>query len=145
MTLQKCLRLRICAYIRLFQTFYLCLNVFLLLKHLRISLVIYQTDLMADSAQTQIRIILTQKQTVLRTGSHHTVRLVIFLGYQIINQNANVRLGTIQNHRFPSQYLHSCVYACHKALYGCFLITGASIKLTAAEQSFNCLKLQRQL
>ena len=70
---------------------------------------------------------------------------MILLSYQVIDQNTDICLGTIQNHRFPSQYLHSCVYACHKALYGCFLITGASIKLTAAEQSFNCLKLQRQL
>ena len=99
---------------------------------------------MTNSAQTQIRIILTQKQTVLRTGSHHTVRLVIFLGYQIINQNANVRLGAIQNHRFPAKHLHSRVNACHKALYCCLLVTGAAIKLAATEQAADSLKLQRQ-
>ena len=61
MTLQECLDFWIRTYIGFFQTFYLSLNVFFLLKQLCISFIIYQTNLMADSAQTQICIILTQK------------------------------------------------------------------------------------
>ena len=61
MTLQECLSLRIRTYIGLFQTFYLSLNIFFLLKQLCISFIIYQTDFMTDSAQAQICVVLTQK------------------------------------------------------------------------------------
>ena len=70
---------------------------------------------------------------------------MVLFGHQIIDENADISLGTVQNHLLSAKDFHRSIYPCHKALYSCFLITGASIKLTAAEQSFNCLKLQRQL
>lgn len=54
-----------------------------------------QTDLMTDRSQTKIRIILAQKQTILCTGCHHTIWLMVFLCHKVIDQNTDITFGTI--------------------------------------------------
>ena len=67
---------------------------------------------------------------------------MILLGHQIIDQHADICLGTIQHKRLSSQHLHGRIDTCHKSLDSCLLITGASVKLPATEQTGNRLKLQ---
>ena len=98
---------------------------------------------MTNPHQTQVGIILTQKQTILCPGCHHAVRLMVFLRHQIINQNTNICLRPVQNKTLSPQNLHRRVYTGHKALYRRFFIAGTAVKLAAAEQAADGLKFQR--
>ena len=100
---------------------------------------------MPDRGKTQIRVVLTQKQAVFRTRRHHPVRFMVFFGNQIVDQDTDICLGTVEDDRFFSQHFARRIDTRHKALYRRFLITGASVKLTAAEQSPDRLKFQRCL
>ena len=70
---------------------------------------------------------------------------MVLFGHQIIDENADISLGTVQNHLLSAKDFHRSIYTCHKALYSCFLITGASVKLTACKQAADLLKLQCRL
>ena len=100
---------------------------------------------MSDPAKSEIRVVLTQEQTVLRSRCHHAVWLMIFLCHKIIDKDPDIRLGTIKNHRALLLKLPRRVHTGHKALNGCLLISGASVKLAAGEQSVNIFKLQGRL
>ena len=51
-----------------------------------------QTSLIALSAQTQIRIVLAEQQTIFRAARHHSVRLVCAFCNQIVYQSADICL-----------------------------------------------------
>ena len=59
---------------------------------LLVCLVLKLAFLCAFPEQKDRRIVLSQKQTVLCPGSHHTVWLMTFLCNQIIDQNADISL-----------------------------------------------------
>ena len=70
---------------------------------------------------------------------------MIFLGHQVIDQNANVRLGTVQDQHFLSKYLLRRIDSCHQTLSGRFLISGTSVELTAGKQPMDRLEFQRRI
>ena len=47
-----------------------------------------------------------------------------------------------QQRLFPAFYLHSCINSRYEALSGCFLISGASVKLSAAEKALDLFEFQ---
>ena len=145
MSLQERLNLLVRTDIRLLETCDLRLNGLFFPKYILVLFIGYKTDLMSDPAKSEIRIVLTQEQTVLRSRCHHAVRLMIFLCHKIIDKDPDIRLGTIKNHRVLLLKLSRRVHTGHKALNGCLLISGASVKLAAGEQSVNIFKLQGRL
>ena len=64
---------------------------------------------------------------------------------KIIDQNPDIRLGTVKDHCTLLLQLSRRVDAGHEALNGSFLVSGASVKLAAGEQSVNIFKLQGRL
>ena len=88
---------------------------------------------MPDRGKTQIRVVLTQKQAVFRTRRHHPVRFMVFFGNQIVDQDTDIRLGTVKDHCTLLLQLSRRVDAGHEALNGSFLVSGASVKLAAGE------------
>ena len=90
---------------------------------------------MAVVAQSEVRIILAQQQTVLRPAGHHAVRLVIFLIHQIVDQHAYIGFRTVQYKRLPAPY-HICgIYAGHQSLGRSFFVAAAAVELSGAEHA----------
>ena len=88
-----------------------------------VSLIIDQADFPAFFAKTEICVVLAEKQTILSTACHHSIRLMVFFCYQIIDENADICLGAIQDQLFFSFYFHGCVDSCDQTLSGCFLVS----------------------
>ena len=61
---------------------------------------------------------------------------------QIINQNSDISLGTVNDDPFLALQLSRRINTRYKPLRCCLLIPGASVKLPAAEQPFDIFKLQ---
>ena len=118
------------------------LNGFFFSKNCLISFFIDQTCLIPFLAKTEIGIILSQKQAIFCTAGHHSVRLMVFFCYKIIDQYANISLRAIQYKLFLTFYFHCGIDSGNQPLCGSFFISGTSVKLSAAEQTFNFLKLQ---
>ena len=51
-----------------------------------------QAQRISPLRQSQIRIVLTQKQSVFRARSHHSIRLMALLSHKVIDQDPNVSL-----------------------------------------------------
>ena len=103
-----------------------------------------QPRLVAVLPQPQIRIVLPQHQTVLRTGGHHTVRLPVLLGHQIVDEHSDVGFRAVQNERFLPLYLSCGVDPGHQAL-GCRLfVSAAAVELPGAEDAFDIFQFQRE-
>ena len=83
-----------------------------------------QSDTVAGRSQSQIGIVLSQKQAVFRTAGHHSVGFVGSLGDQVVNQRADIAVGALQDHRFFMQNLKGGIDAGNQALRCGFLIPG---------------------
>ena len=57
-----------------------------------VSLIIDQADFPAFFAKTEICVVLAEKQTILSTACHHSIRLMVFFCYQIIDKNTDICL-----------------------------------------------------
>ena len=123
----------------------LLLNLSSLLAESIISIFIDKSNLISDGSQTHIRVILPQNQPVLCPGRHHPIRFMILLRHQIVDENADICLRTIQNHRLLSLTFSRRIDAGDQPLSRRLLITGTSVKLSPAEKSADLLKLQGQL
>ena len=77
--------------------------------------------------QTQIRVVLTQQQSVLCSGGHHAVGFSVVLGHQIVNQHADITFPAIQHQGLFVQNLHSSVDSGDQSLTGRLLVTAASV------------------
>ena len=66
-----------------------------------------------------------------------------FFRNQIINQNTNISIRTLQDHLIPSKHLHRRINTGHQSLCRRFLVSRTAIKLTAAEQTTDFLEFQR--
>ena len=118
------------------------LNGFFFSKNCLISFFIDQPCLIPFLAKTEIGIILSQKQSIFCTAGHHSVRLMIFFCHKIIDQHANISLGTIQYKLLLTFDFHCCIDSGNQSLCSSFFISRTSVKLSAAEQTFNLLKFQ---
>ena len=112
------------------------------------SLILFFCDkacLISSAAQAKICIILAEKQSVLCAAGHHPVRLMVFLRYKVVDQNADIRLGTVKDHLLSALYLHRRIDSRYQSLGCCLLITGTSVKLSGAEKSSDLFKFQSRI
>ena len=100
---------------------------------------------MTDRRQTQIRVVLPQEQPVFGSGRHHPVWLMAFFCHKIIDENADISLGTVDHDAFLPLQLPSRIDPGDQPLCRRFLVTGTSVKLSAAEEALNVLEFQRRL
>ena len=92
-------------------------------KNILILFLADQSDAVAFFAEPQIRVILTEQQTILGTACHHTVWLMVFFRYQIVDQNANIRLGTVEYQQFLTLDFQCRVDTRDQPLCGCLLVS----------------------
>ena len=92
--------------------------------------------------KAKVRIVLSKQKTILRPAGHHSIGLFVFLCHQVINQNPDIGLGTIQyKGHFPLNLLYR-VDSCHKSLYRRLLIAGGAVHLSCKIQAGNLLRFQ---
>ena len=99
---------------------------------------------MADGCQSLVRIILTQQQTEFRTAGHHSVRFSGAFVYDIVNENADITVGTFQHHRFLAFDIMHRIDAADETLRRRFFVTAGTVELTRGEQTGEILEFQRQ-
>src|SRR3990172_10431880 len=98
---------------------------------------------MSGGGQTQVGVVDAQVQAKLGARGEHAVRLVGTLGYQVVNQDADVGLGAVERDRFFPLHLQPSVDARHEALASSLLIAGGAVDLTGEEKSLNVLGFER--
>ena len=99
---------------------------------------------MTNGCQSLVSIILTQQQTEFRTAGHHSVRFSGAFVYDIINENADIPIGTLQyNGFFPLNVMH-CIDAADETLCRRFFIAAGTVELARGKQTGKILEFQRQ-
>ena len=126
-------------------SFNLVFNLFLFLLCLFIFLITDQTDPMSVFSQPEVSIILAKQQSVFSPTRHHPIRLKCLLGTEIVYENSDISIRTIENQRFLSFYLHGRIDTRIKSLCRRLFITGASVKLSAGKKSVYFLEFKRRL
>ena len=107
--------------------------------------IIRQAQLPGLLRQTQICIILPEKDPVFRTGGKHPIRLIDALRNQIVNQNPDIRLITTKDERIFLLNLQVRIDARHQTLGSGFLITRRTVDLSCQEQVLNTFRFQGRL
>ena len=97
---------------------------------------------MRKSRETEVRIVLTQKNAILCAGGKHAVRLIHTLIDKIVNENANIGLVPAKHQSVFLLQPQMGIHTRHNALGGRFLITGGTIHLTGQEEIFHHLGAQ---
>ena len=88
-----------------------------------------QAQFMALSHQTDHRIVFPKDQAVLRPGREHPVRLINTACHQIIDHDAHIGIGTIEDKRRSSLNSKGSINSRPEPLCGGFFITGGPIDL----------------
>ena len=86
-------------------------------------------------AKSQIRIVLSEKKSVLSAGGHHSVRFSVIFGHEVVDQNADVSFRSLKYKGLFAEDLHSGIDSGHQSLRGSFLISAAAVELTGTEES----------
>jgi len=120
-------------------------DLFFLGADFRNSFLADQTDFIAFLTQTEIGIVLTKQQSVLGARSHHSIRFVIFLRYEVIDQNADITFRSVHGKSFLPADFSCCIDSGHKSLHGSFFVAGTSVELSAGKKSLDILKFQTVL
>src|SRR5262249_8533730 len=79
--------------------------------------------------ETNVGIVLTEKQTVLRATGKHSVRLLDPPGHQIVDQNADIGFRSGEDKGSFSQDLETGIDSCHQALGRGLFVTGSAVDL----------------
>ena len=109
-------------------------NLLLLPANRRVAFFRSQSNLVRQLRQTEISIVLTQKNAVFRPRGKHTIRLINPLIDQVIDQHANVSLVPSQHERIFTFQFPMCIDSRHQTLRSSFLVTRRSIDLAGEEQ-----------
>ena len=113
------------------------LNIFLFFPQFFHLLFGNETRLVPILPYSSIRIILTEQKPVLSAACHHTVGFKVFFRHKIVDENADIRFRPHEDKSFLPFQIISGINSRHNSL-GCgFLITGASVELSAGEKSCN--------
>src|SRR4029077_5550142 len=92
--------------------------------------------------ETDVGIILTKEQAVLRSTGKHPVRLLAPAGPQNIDKNANVCFGSGENEGRFCEDFETGIDPCHQPL-GCSLfVTGSAIDLSRKIEPGNFVRLK---
>ena len=92
---------------------------------------------MRKGSETEIGIVLSQKDTVFGPGSKHPVRFIHALGNQIVNENADISLVPTKDKRLTFSKIQACINAGDNALRSGFLIAGSTVNLSRKKQIIN--------
>ena len=103
-----------------------------------------QADPVPVFPKAQVRVVLAKEKPVLRAGRHHAVRLPVVLRDKVIDQDADIGFGPLEDKRLSSQYLHRGVDPCHQSLCRCLFISAAPVELAGAEKPVHVPGLQSQ-
>src|SRR5262245_5815997 len=99
------------------------------------SIVRNEADTPANWRQAAVRIVVTQKQAVLRSRREHAVRFIDPFRHEVVDQDANICLAAIKDQRGLTLDLEGRVDACHQSLGGGFFITCRAIDLSCEIQA----------
>src|SRR3984957_11539480 len=105
-------------------------------------LVVDQPKLAADGRQTQVRVVLAQRQTILGAAGEHAVRLRRTAGGEGIHQHAQGRPAALRAPGFAAAGYERGVAARQQPLRGGLLVTGGAVDLTGEEQAGDEFALQ---
>ena len=86
---------------------------------------------------------MTKQESIFSPRRKHAIRLPGILGNQIVNQDANIGLRSIENEWLIPTELQCCVDAGHDTLSRRFLITGCPVDLASVVQSCHEFGFQR--
>ena len=123
-------------------SFLLFCDLFFFPENIFILFFAHQSYLISLFPQPQICVILAEEKPVFCPAGHHPVRLMVFLGHQVVNEHPDIRFRPVQDQHFFSQYLHGRVNPCHQSLGSRLFVSRASIKLPSGKQTFDLLKFQ---
>ena len=101
-----------------------------------------ESDFISFRREPEVRIILTENETVFAPACHHTVRLVCSFGYKVINERSDIRFVTGQNERVFSFDFQRRINACHESLCRRFFIAARSVRLACRIKSFQVNQFQ---
>ena len=90
-----------------------------------------------------VGVVLPVEQPVFRSAGHNPVGFFRSLGYQIVDEGADVAGVPGENQRLPPLNLQRRVDARNQSLGGSLLVTGGTVELTRAIQARHLLALQR--
>lgn len=122
-----------------FQALNLPGNRFVFLAHRLVLRLAHQSQAQTNGAQARISIVLAVEQAILRPGGHHPVGLLGSLGDQVINENANIAIGALENERLPPLHLKCRIGAGYEALHRRLLIARRAVELSRAVEAGNFL------
>src|ERR1700730_3954251 len=105
-------------------------------------LVVDQPKLAADGRQTQVRVVLAQRQTRLGAAGEHAVRLGRTAGDEVIHQHADVSLAALRAPGFAAAGCERSIDARQQPLRCGLLVTGGAVDLTGEEQAGDEFALQ---
>lgn len=100
---------------------------------------------MTDGCQTLVCVILTEEQAEFRAGCHHTVRLFAAFADEVVNENADITVGTLEDDGVFSLNIANSVDTAHKPLCGRFFVAGGAVELTSGKKTVIVLEFQRKL
>ena len=97
--------------------------------------------------QAHVGIVLAQQNPKFRTARKHPIRLVRAFRHQVVNQNANVRIGAFEDKRCFFVDAQMSVDARHHALASGFFVARCAVDLTRKIEVFDqfCFQSQVQL
>ena len=67
---------------------------------------------------------------------------MVFFRYQIVDQNADIRLRTVEHQLFFSLHAERCIDARDQALRRSLLVSGTAVELAAGKQILDRLELE---
>ncbi len=97
----------------------------------------------ARRGQTQVRVVLAQREPVFRTAGEHAVRLGCPARDQVVDQHADVGIAALRPPRFAAAHLQSGVDAGEQALRRGFLVPRRAVDLAREEQARDRARLER--
>jgi len=101
-----------------------------------------QTEPLREGQQSTQRVVLTEQQPELRPRCEEPVGLIHAAGHQVINEHADVRVVSAEDHRLgPPDPAHS-IDARDHTLSRCFLVTRGAVDLAGEEQMLDGLHLE---
>ncbi len=102
----------------------------------------YETHGMSPFSQSQVRIVFSEQQPVLRPRREHTVRLGNPLCHEVVNENTDVGLRPVDHHRLPPLHFQCSVDPGNDTLRSRFFVTRRPVDLPGVEEVCNGLRLK---
>ena len=107
------------------------------------ALVVDEAEFAASGRQAQVRVVLAQREAVLRAAREHAVRLGRAARDEVVDHHADVGVAAGREPRFALLHLQARVDAGEQALRGGFFVAGGAVDLAREIQARHVLRLER--